>query len=272
MKHLIIFIISLLCLYGYCIFPRLSKKKEFEKFEKYDYAHRGLHNQDYPENSLPAFENAKNHGYGIELDVHVTKDNELVICHDFNIQRICGVDLEISESTYEELKKYKLFDSDYSIPRLEDVLECIDHQVPLIIEIKQKGTDYHVCEKVAEQLDSYKYNFVVESFNPLAMNWFLKHRPQYIRGQLSMDYSNDDSLPSILKFLLKHLCLNFLSRPDFIAYHIKELNEFNFQLLNKFTKTVVWTCKDENIFDEIQKKYNIIIFENFKPKSKQQIE
>lgn len=267
MKYLFILIISFIFLYGYCIFPRLSKKKELKEFEKYYYAHRGLHNEQYPENSLPAFENAKNHGYGIELDVHVTKDDELVICHDFNIQRVCGVDLEISETSYEELKKYKLFNSDYGLPRLKDVFDCIDHKIPLIIEIKQKGMNVHVCEKTAELLDQYKSNFVVESFNPLAMNWFLKHRPHYIRGQLSMDFSDDDSLSTILKFGLKHLCLNFLSRPDFIAYHIKDLNEFSFRLLSKFTKTVIWTCKDENTFHDMKNKYNLIIFENFKPKS-----
>ena len=53
--------------------------------------HRGLHdNKIYPENSLGAFEQAIEHGYGIEFDVYLTKDDELIVHHDLFIKRTCG--------------------------------------------------------------------------------------------------------------------------------------------------------------------------------------
>ena len=95
MEYFILFILSLIALYIYCIFPRFSKRKALEPYKKYDYAHRGYHNDVFPENTLAAFENAKNHGYGIELDVQLTKDNICVIAHDFHLLRACGIDKQI---------------------------------------------------------------------------------------------------------------------------------------------------------------------------------
>lgn len=225
MEYFILFILSLSALYIYCIFPRFSKRKALESYKKYYYAHRGYHNDVLPENTLAAFENAKNHGYGIELDVQLTKDNICVVAHDFHLLRACGIDKQIDECTYDELKEYKVFNSEYSIPKLESVLELIDHKVPMIVEIKQKGANCQVCVEAQKLLDQYKTNYVVESFNPIAMNWYLKHRPNLIRGQLSSYFKTDKNMNKYLKFCLKHYLLNFLSRPDFVAYDVDNYEE-----------------------------------------------
>lgn len=263
--YIMLLLLSIICLYIYCIFPRFSKRKELEKYKRYDYAHRGLHNKNYPENTLAAFENAKNHGYGIELDVQLTKDNIPVIAHDFHLLRSCGIDKQIDECTYEELQQYHVFNSEYTIPKFEDVLNCINHEVPLIIEIKQKGSNCQVCVEAQKLLDRYKSNYVVESFNPIAMNWYLKNRPNLIRGQLSYDYSKDEKMNKLLGWALSHSLLNFLSRPDFTAYDIQYLNEFTFNLLNKLICSVVWTVKDVETYNHLKEKHEIIIFEQFKP-------
>lgn len=267
MKYFILFIICLILLYLYLIFPRFSRKKEIEPYFKFMYAHRGLHNQDFPENTLAAFERAKNFGYGIELDVQLTKDQIPVICHDFNLKRVSGIDRQIDTCTYEELKQVKLFNTTYTIPTFKEVLDLIDHKVPLIIEIKQKGINCQTCVKICELLDQYQNNFVIESFNPMAMNWFLKNRPNFIRGQLSSDFSSDSTMHPLLRFSLKHLLANVLSRPDFIAYDIVHRKEFSFQILKHFITTVGWTCKNEKMMEEIKKDYDFIIFENFLPKT-----
>lgn len=267
MIYLVCLLVCCLLLYVYMIFPRFSKKKAFEKFERVHYAHRGLHDI-YPENSLPAFEKAKNFGYGVELDVQLTKDEIVIVSHDFHLKRSCGIEKEIDNCLYEELRSLHIFNSEYTFCTFEEVLNIIDGKIPLIIEIKQKGINCSTCEKVAKILDTYSGDYVVESFNPIAMNWFLKHRNAVIRGQLSSDFSKDEKMHPVLKFALKHLLGNFLSRPDFIAYDIQHRKEFSFQLLKHFTKTVGWTCKSEKMEEDIQKDYSCIIFEDYLPNGK----
>ncbi|WP_281628442.1 glycerophosphodiester phosphodiesterase family protein [Traorella massiliensis] len=266
MIWLLMLIFFLIALYLFAIFPRFSKKKKLLKYQYVHYAHRGLHNEEYPENSLKAFENALRHGFGIELDVQLTKDKEVVICHDFNLKRACGIDKEIDACTYEELCQYSLFKTEYTIPRLKDVLDLIDHQVPIIIEIKQKGINCEICKLTADLLDTYHDSYIVESFNPMAMHWYMKNRPQVIRGQLSSDFSKNKDVHPVMGFLFKHLCANFLSRPDFIAYDIDESHEFSFQLLKKWICSVGWTCKSEKEYEKVKKDFDIIIFEGFIPK------
>ena len=76
-------------------------------FRSVQYAHRGLHNRELgiPENSMAAFRKARELGYGVELDVHLTKDGQLAVIHDKSLKRTTGVDAEVSDLTMEELKR-----------------------------------------------------------------------------------------------------------------------------------------------------------------------
>lgn len=267
LKYLVLILFFLIALYFYLIFPRLSKRKEMDIYSDYYYAHRGLHNEQYPENSLAAFEHAKNKGYGMELDVQLTKDKQLIVLHDFNLLRACGIDLEVDSVDYEDLQQYPLFNSEYKIPLFSEVLECIDGLVPLIVEIKQKAGNCSVCEATYALLKDYKGFYVVESFNPIAMNWFYKFHPDIIRGQLSTSYANDKKMASFMKKGLEYLLANVLSRPDFVAYDVNHVHNFSFQLLKKVfkTKTVLWTVKDEQTFTQYKQTFDCVIFENFEP-------
>ncbi|MBO7364746.1 MAG: glycerophosphodiester phosphodiesterase, partial [Lachnospiraceae bacterium] len=96
---------------------RLTKEQR-SKFAHWNYAHRGLHTPDHsvPENSLPAFRAAAECGYGVELDVQLTKDGRVVVFHDENLKRGCGRDGQIGDYTFEELQQFPLFDTDCRIP------------------------------------------------------------------------------------------------------------------------------------------------------------
>lgn len=266
-------LVLLLALLTFVIFifltlPRLSKKNDFKKLMNVDYAHRGLHHQSIPENSLAAFHRAVEHGYGIELDVQLTQDQELVIMHDFHLKRACGIDFDVDQLTFEECQKLRLFDSDEKIPLLKEVLACVDGKIPLIIEIKQKSIDNTVCRKTAMLLDQYQGAFCVESFNPIAVGWFKKHRPNYVRGQLSDAFIHDDKMNKTLKFVLKNLLANFISRPDFIAYNVNHLDNKVFQLIKTMYRipTVTWTLKDQETYQKVKNEIDCIIFEDFIPK------
>ena len=67
------------------------------------YAHRGLHDGEKPENSLAAFRAAVNHGFGIELDVHLLKDGSLAVIHDSLLKRTTGAEGKVEDLTQEEL-------------------------------------------------------------------------------------------------------------------------------------------------------------------------
>ena len=131
----LIVILVLIVLYFLAIKPRLSRQKQWAPFKGVYYAHRGLHDNESeaPENSLPAFKKAVKAGYGIELDVQLTKDRVPVVFHDFTLERACGKPGKVYEYTYEELQQFPLFQSNERIPKFEEVLKVVDGKVPLIV-------------------------------------------------------------------------------------------------------------------------------------------
>lgn len=130
--------IGLLGLSVYMLRPETEKTRSFAAFDNTMIAHRGLfnNNSDAPENSLAAFRNALEHGFGMELDVQLTKDGKLVVFHDFDLKRMCGVHKKLTELTYAELEQYSLKNSTEKIPLFSDVLELVNGKVPLVVEIK----------------------------------------------------------------------------------------------------------------------------------------
>ena len=119
-----------------------------EKYKKIKYAHRGLHGESIPENSLAAFAEAKRAGYGVELDVRLSRDGRLVVFHDDTLLRMCGVDGKVSDYTYGELSKMRLLGTDEKIPLFSQVLDLLGGEVALLVEIKMKTGERGVIVKV----------------------------------------------------------------------------------------------------------------------------
>ena len=88
----------------------------------WSYAHRGLHREGVPENSMAAFRDALDGGYGIELDIHLLKDGTLAVMHDFDLSRTTGQPGRIEDLTTDELKNYRLEGTEETIPEFMDVL------------------------------------------------------------------------------------------------------------------------------------------------------
>ena len=100
------------------------------------YAHRGLHGEGTPENSMAAFRKALDGGYGIELDIHLMKDGQLAVIHDASLKRTAGADVQIEDFTAEDLAKYPLEGTEEIIPLFTDVLELYGGKAPIIVELK----------------------------------------------------------------------------------------------------------------------------------------
>ena len=226
------------------------------------YAHRGLHDEKIPENSLAAFRAAVENGFGIELDVQLSKDGEVMVFHDESLLRVTGCDASLYAKTRAELSELCLAKTDEKIPTLREVLDLVDGRVPLLVEIKSDHAVFDVCAKTAALLDAYHGAYMVESFHPLAVNWFRKNRPCVVRGQLSARlFVKGKRTPSM--FLVQNLLLNFLARPDFVAFDYKNKNRYSFALCRLFHRpyTVAWTVKDREGL-AASRRFDGVIFES----------
>ena len=259
----------LLLAYIFMAAPSGRRKKTAEFFAgQTKYAHRGLHGGGVPENSLAAFDLACKAGYGIELDVHVTADGELVVFHDDTLSRMCGVDEKTESKTLAELRSLTLGGTQEHIPSFREVLDLVDGRAPIIVEIKGTSMkNMRVCELTAEMLDTYVGAYCIEAFNPIFVSWWKKNRKHVVRGQLSNRMKKEDSGQSpLVNFLLTNLMLSFLARPDFVAYCAGNRKELSFRfarLLGAYP--VGWTIRTEEDVEVCKKDFKTIIFENVRP-------
>ena len=255
-------------LYLFMLMPRLRHPKALKQLTGYHYAHRGLFNNKgaAPENSLVAFQKAMDAGYGIELDVQLTKDAIPVVVHDHNLQRLTGENVLVSSLTYAQLCQYVLLDSHETIPTLEEAFQLIDGQVPVMVELKTGLAYSKICECVSQLLKGYHGDYCVTSFSPLALKWFRQNMPEVVRGQLSTNYNKDHikNVPMI-QFMLTHLLFNFFSRPDFIAYNYQYLPNPSVTLCQKLFACPIagWTVRSPAAYDLAKEHCDIIIFDNF---------
>ncbi|MFA9380616.1 MAG: glycerophosphodiester phosphodiesterase family protein [Acetanaerobacterium sp.] len=233
------------------------------------YAHRGLHTRDksIPENSMPAFAKAVQQGFGIELDINLTTDDRIVVFHDDNLQRVCGVDRMIADCTYEELCGYTLHDTGERIPLFEDVLALVDGRTPLIVELKATRRNDELCLCAARMLDAYKGAYCIESFHPAIVRWFCRQRPDVIRGQLSAGHKGFTGMPLWQSAALSLLFTNAVTRPHFVAYrHQDAHNKLRLDLFRLLGgKLVGWTVRDTDDIAYCQRRFDVIIFEYYTP-------
>ena len=250
--------------------PGIHKKTKWQHLTGWDYAHRGLYDNEHgiPENSMAAFRRAVDKGYGIELDVHLTADNQLVVFHDDTLTRMCGMNKKISSFLYSDLMQLRLLGTEEVIPLFKDVLELIDGKVPLIIELKVDGSNQNLlCPLVWQLLSRYKGDYCIESFHPFVLQWFKRHEPQVVRGQLSCNFFKENPHCDIVLFLMSNLMTNFFTHPDFIAYKYLDLDNpaviYNRKLFH--IMTVVWTIPGKPNYDRFKNKVDAMIFEGFEP-------
>ena len=226
-------------------------------------AHRGYHGPGMPENSMAAFGAAIQNGYTIELDVHATKDDVLVVFHDDNLVRMTGYHKTPEDCTFAEIRDLVLDSTAEKIPALAEVLDAVNGRVGLLIEIKQHPRIGHVEELICRLLDTYQGKFAVVSFDPRILAWFYHNRPMYIRGQISGGLKGTN-LPVLQRFILKNLVVAFISRPDFIAYEYRYLTAWIRFFAGMFRLPVLaWTVRDPVTAKQCRDKGHGLIFEGF---------
>lgn len=272
MMFLLILLLCLLfsaALYFYLIMPRVFGKPDTSSYRKWLYAHRGLfdNGSEAPENSLEAFRKAVEGGFGIEMDVQLSRDGIPVVFHDFTLKRICGVEGKVCDYTCDELQEFRLCGSGQRIPRFQEALELVDGKVPLIVELKLATMDTSVCTEADRLLSKYKGMYCIESFHPLAVRWYRKHRREIVRGQLSDAFLKEGKFNRPVCFLLQNLLFNWMGKPDFVAYNHKYEEVLARRLCKNLygNMAVAWTIKSQEELERAKSKFDLFIFDSFLP-------
>ena len=266
----------LLLLYAWAIRPNLPRR-DISPLMGVDYAHRGLWNTNTPgenaddlrpENSLAAFRAAVEKGYGVELDVHLTKDGALVVHHDDSLKRLTGVDIRIADSTLAEVRACRLPNGE-PIPTYDEVLETIAGRIPMIVEVKvEQGNADALSAAVYARMKRYDGPWCMESFAPSAVKWFRQNAPEIIRGQLAFDSAGKGKTAFLfLRNLgIASMLQNLLSRPDFIAFSASSVRWCTLSIhLLRLMKPwfVAWTVRSQADMDQLRAKWDLQIFEHF---------
>jgi len=228
-----------------------------------EYAHRGLHGNGVPENSLQAFELACGRGCGIELDVQLSKDGEVMVFHDYTLNRVTGVDKKLCDLDAKELTSIPLKGTDQTIPTFKEVLALVDGRSPILVELKGENFDVSLCKKVADILLEYKGEYCIESFNPLLIKEIRKHLPHAFRGQLYSNIWRDKNRHSAINLGISLMAFNFLAKPDFIAYDKVDRKSLPVRLTTKLYRApkFVWTAKGQQEVDTANSLGECPIFE-----------
>ncbi len=220
-------------------------------------AHRGYYKpeENIPENSLPAFQRAIDNNLNIELDVHVTTDNKVVVFHDQTAKRMAGVDKKIADMSYEEVKNLKLDGTDIHPPLLEEVLDLVSGKVGIVIELKSLNFSptFRLERHVKKILKTYNGLYCIKSFNPFTEIWFFNHFNKVPRGILSgvkKQWANK----------MVAFCFPFC---NFCSYNVDLLpSELVEKYFRKKKKPLIsWTVDSVEDIEKVKKYADNIVFE-----------
>ena len=170
------------------------------------FAHRGLHyGSESPENSMVAFAGALELGAGIECDLRLTADNQVIVFHDADALRICGSSLKIGENDCAELSRLSV--GERPIPTLKSLLTLVAGGVPLLLEVKVEKDIWRWVAALKRELATYGSRFGVMSFDPRISRLLKTNMPEVRRGLVI-----PDSLPP-----MRRRVAMWLANPQFIA-------------------------------------------------------
>ncbi len=228
-----------------------------------DYAHRGLHGNGVPENSLRAFALACEAGYGIELDVQLSHDGEVMVFHDYVLSRMTDSDRKLCELSAAWLGELHLAGTDETIPSFIQVLRLVDGRVPILVELKGENLNISLCRKVAAYLRAYDGPYCIESFNPLLLRAIKQELPDAYCGLLYTNVVRDKQKASPLHLALTAMAFNCLCRPHFIAYNQADRHTLPVHLTTRLYRApkFVWTARGRDAVNTAHTHGECAIFE-----------
>jgi len=207
--------------------------------------HRGIVNKKYKENLLNSFKQSFKKGFGIETDIHATKDNKFVCYHDFTLTRIFKKKQSVKNLNYQKLKEISL-KQNKPIPLLQDLLKISKNKFYLFIEIKPKFTT-KLLKKLINETSKYS-KCVFISFKHQNIFKLLKLNK---KTKVGLSFSPPTTVKSIVKkSIIKNIDCLILDKSYIKNKKIQKLK----------IKKYFYTIKNNSEFKKY--KNNNLIFEN----------
>lgn len=238
--------------------------KEIEWLIDIKIAHRGLHylEKGIPENTIAAFSKAIEKSIAIELDVHILKDNNIIVFHDDTLNRCCNINKKIKDLTIKDIKEVKLFNTEHKISTFSDVLDYIDARVPIVIEVKTDVSSKRICPELLKSLENYNGKFAIKSFNPAVCLWLKKHAPNITRGLLITDFKKEKGLNLLKKLFISSMLFVPIYKPNFLSVRLSMLKNKKIKNMREKGYTILgWTFKNKTDYIKYHSYCDSYIFE-----------
>lgn len=206
-------------------------------------AHRGIFdNATIVENTIEAFKEAINLNIPFELDIQLTKDNEIIVFHDKKLTRLQGEDVVVQDVDYSQLRRYHLLDTTSHIPLLSDVLKLNNDKVLIDIEIKHTTRIKDTVTALMNELNGYN-KYIIKSFDARIVRYIKTKYPKITCGLLvKTKYKN-----FIYKNFIKRKIALKYTKCDFVSISKNLLNDKLYMDIIKDMPKQIWTIekKDE---------------------------
>tara|TARA_Y200000002_G_scaffold299238_1_gene254100 strand:- start:205 stop:984 length:780 start_codon:yes stop_codon:yes gene_type:complete len=240
-------------------------------------AHRGLHDCDgrfgsgRTENSFAACTFAMSEGFGVEVDIQLSEDGVPVVFHDDNLKRLLKVNKKVNELPLNSLKKLRLANKE-QIPTLDELLEMISGQVPVLIEMKEQNSPFGnnisgIVDAVARSLKRYTGPIGVMSFNTSYVKVFGSKLPDIPRGLITEAFTDNGGQNVSMKKPSIFRCLKELEEiaVSFISHEHSDLDSDFILAVPEPTKIFSWTIRNKRELNKALKRSDNITFEGFIP-------
>jgi glycerophosphoryl diester phosphodiesterase len=234
-------------------------------------AHRGLHGGGIVENTLGAAAAAVERKYGIEVDLQLSADGEVMVFHDTTLDRLTEATGPLAARNAAELRRISLRNSDERIPTLHELLDRVAGRTPLVLELKSEWNgDDSLAARVSEILAGYAGPVAAMSFDPQLLIALQRHAPGLPRGIVAERYYDDpewNQLPPGKRFLFGNLLHIPRTKPHFIAYYVRDLPALAPLIARHLLgmKLLTWTVRTDSEQRRARRWANQMIFEGFRP-------
>ncbi|HEX8064445.1 MAG TPA: glycerophosphodiester phosphodiesterase family protein [Allosphingosinicella sp.] len=235
-----------------------SRRAELERLGAVPFAHRGLHGGGRVENSGSAIAAAVAGGFGVELDVQLSRDGEAMVFHDYELERLTVGQGAVAARTAAELQAMAFNGGVGAMPRLAEALAMIGGRAPLLIEVKSPDRRVgRLCAAVARAVDGYEGPFGVMSFNPEVGAWFSGHAPHRLRGLVVTESGRRG-----LRGRVERPLALWRAQADFLAYDIRDLpSRFAASARRRGLPVFTWTVRSEGDRARASANADQVIFE-----------
>lgn len=229
------------------------------------FAHRGLHDESRPRNSLAAHVAAADAGYGIELDIQLSRDGVPIVSHDPNTVHDTGVFRSIEATAAAAITELVFTGTELHLITLETLLAHVPPSVPLLVEIKPTHRVHEVVDAVARLLSARSDAVALQSFHPRIVRAARQRHPQFLTGQLGEAPSS--ALPLARRLHAMTLASNAFVRPQFLALEVSTLSApaAVFWRRRLHAPLLAWTVTTAEQVRACQLEGAGMIFEGFRP-------